>query len=152
MVWLYEPLLQCKQTSVPNLFTHAVPVSRNEAQNAWNILSCTELWLWGPAVGWARRNCVLWSGRLAANLWPRRIRTYADHGPVPTGSPFLRQKQRYQRGWRTVCVYQGHHYSSSFPSLRMVLVLPKLDCGALWDTVLWNGSGRHVPASWPPGC
>lgn len=32
-------------------------------------------------------------------------------------------------------------------SVRLVVLLPELDCGALWDTVLRNGSGRHVPAS-----
>lgn len=37
-------------------------------------------------------------------------------------------------------------------SIRVVIILPELDRGAFWDTVLWNGSRRCVSASRTQRC
>lgn len=90
-----------------------------------------ELWLWGSTAGGAFWACAVWSGCPAADLWPRGIRTRPCDSALPTWSPFLCQRQRWEWWWKhqkcpkqhsmdffTLCVafcQAGHHFTRAWP-------------------------------------
>lgn len=130
----------------------------------------TEVWFRWTEVGEPRRNCILWTGRSQADLWPWLARWWPANSRMQTGSSIFRQKQRWKPAtkaekevflwgkrkfyWTFFGFIQTAVWATNihFCVFRLVFILSKPYCSAPWDPLLRDAVGGCLPAPDPPRC